>query len=1071
MADWEDLATPVSNPVTGWEDLAPQLGGSVPDPGHARDLTDAIIGGLKSSATGMAIRGKMPDQQLDENAPWYHRIGAAAGQVGGDLLLSGAGAVVGARAGPAGMMAGAFAAPMALREALMDAYTHNYATSWGGAWEIAKSALTGAAKGAVVGAATFGAGRVVAPIADSLGLFGGAAKLGTEISALTTASAAVEGHMPTWQNLMDNAILLGGVKWAVKIAGGMRDTYAQTGRTPDQLFADAKKDPLIAEALARGETPAAYAGLALDERIKAAVDADPRPEAIRQTLGAVDPPKLGDAPINDPVKYEYITDQDTLKGVLRNVEVLYQNEIGQQTRGVVTNTETAAAALRLVAGGDVAEHVVGLAENASELYARAHVLKGMTQNAFNQLEAIRGIPEADLTPRMKMQALAAIEQVSMTLADFRGARAEAGRALQIFQKLKRDSSVLGDAAQIAKLYESRGKLSDIANMVSRLKDPKGMGEFAEGYTKATTMEKVLEVWKAAMLTGFLTHEANIMGNVGKWIVDIPESALSATLTAVGRAAKGDPLNWAQYKARAFAPLYGLQYGALDGIKIAGEMWRGTGEHLEKGDVYRTAIEGKKGEIIRLPFKFLQMEDALFRTPAERAEAHIMAVDRAVKEELHPDTAEFRKAVLDYTDHPEMGLSDAAGAAAIERVQNAGAVGVFSERLGQKMETVQRALAGSPMQFVIPFFRTPANLLSWAAQHTPGLNLLSGRWRADFAAGGEQQSKAIARVVVGGAIALTAYSLAKDGLITGGGLFDKEQGGTKRAAGWQPYSFLVNDKYYSYQRMEPVAKVIGIAADMIEMMHAGKEDDTLQKQAIMLGLIFGNATVSTTYMSGLSNVINGVTDPNRYAPALLEQYASSLVPKILGQTAQAIDPHKREVDGILQSIQAQLPMMREKLLPKRDVWGEPMANEKWFDVMPVATSEASHDKVRTEAMRLQLAISDAPKYIEEKGPLKGADKRIELTDVQRDIMRVIAGKTAMTILAPIVNAPDWKSIPDFAKAEIYKKVIEGSRKQGAYAALPPDDAARVIMREKIVNEVIRQTQGGEVGQKPQQRTVK
>jgi hypothetical protein len=38
-----------------------------------------------------------------------------------------------------------------------------------------------------------------------------------------------------------------------------------------------------------------------------------------------------------------------------------------------------------------------------------------------------------------------------------------------------------------------------------------------------------------------------------------------------------------------------------------------------------------------------------------------------------------------------------------------------------------------------------------------------------------------------------------------------------------------------------------------------------------------------------------------------------------------------------------------------------------------------------------------------------------------------------------------------------KVFEGTRKQGQYAALPPDDAARAKLREKIVGEVLRQVQ--------------
>jgi hypothetical protein len=67
---------------------------------------------------------------------------------------------------------------------------------------------------------------------------------------------------------------------------------------------------------------------------------------------------------------------------------------------------------------------------------------------------------------------------------------------------------------------------------------------------------------------------------------------------------------------------------------------------------------------------------------------------------------------------------------------------------------------------------------------------------------------------------------------------------------------------------------------------------------------------------------------------------------------------------------------------------------------------------------------------------------------------VSGKHAMEILTPIVNAKDWERIPDFAKAAIFKGVIEGRASRAQYAALPPDDAARVKLRQKIVDKIIK-----------------
>jgi hypothetical protein len=1046
---------------SGFGGTDPVLGGTPATGRQAQDIGDALIAGMQNSSLGLALRGKLPSMTLGEDAPWYQRLAAGAAGLVGDAPAMLGGAIGGtAAAGPVGGMAGAFAAPMALRDGLIAAYNHNHALSWEGAWDIAKAGLVGGAEGAVLGATTGGAGKVAGTLLAGSGKAAVAVgTAGAEISALTATSAALNGKLPTWQDFMDNALLLGGVKAAVHIAGNMRATYAETGKTPAEQLADAQKDPALKEEMMGPPKPdglAAYAPLALEERIKAAVDADPRPEAIRAGLTATEPPKLGEPLEGDPVKYEYIADTETAKGVLRSVTNLYQDEISKQTRGVVTNKATAIEALKNVSDGAIDPHIVGEAGNAAEIYARAHLLKGATNYAVQELGKLAGLSDAEITPQMKLSALAAIERVSMLKSEIEGVGAEAGRALQILRAIKRDPAFLGDAENLLAVAERKGKLQDIAAMVARFKDPAQMAEFSRRYTEATTTEKMLEAWKAGILSGPQTHLANILGNMVKWFVEVPESALSATLFAADRAAHGDPLTMAQYKARAFAPILGLQYGAKEALTAAAEVWRGSGEHVEKADQYRGAIEGKAGEIIRLPFKALQVEDVLFRTVAERSESYKMAVDRAVKEGFNPDTVEGKSQIMQYTQRPEFGLSEKAGLEAIKQVQDAGAEGVFSQRLGPRLEQIQRAMAGHWSQFIIPFFRTPANLVSWAVQHTPGLNFMSGRWMDDWTAGGERKARAVARVAIGTGLAVTAYSMAQDGTLTGGGLFDKEQSGTKRAAGWQPYSIKIGDTYYSYQRMEPVAKVLGVAADLVELHNKSTDEEDKGKLAAMLVLMFGNATVSTTYLSGLSGAMNAVLDPERYGGNFVNQYATSLVPKILGQTASAMDPHKREVDGVLDAIQSQLPFLREKLLPKRDVWGEPAANSKWFDVMPVSTSQVSEDKVKTEAVRLQVAIGDAPKYAEEKGPFNPKDKRVKLEPEQRDVFRAVAGQSAMKLLAPIVNAPDWENIPDFAKAEIYKKVLEVTRKGAQYAALPPEDAARVQLRQKILDKITSQT---------------
>lgn len=1185
---------------------------SVPTPQRVQDISDAVMSGWQNSATGLALRGKLPELQLDKDAPIGQRLAAGASNILSDFIPSAIGAyagmAVGGVAGPKGAAvggaAGGFAVPMGIRDALMAAYNRGEATSWGGVWDIVKAGATGFGKGATIGAVTGGAGmavgKLVAPAAGSAVLAGNlsargarravdATAIGSELTALTAASAALEGHMPTWQDFMDNAILLGGLKGAVHVAGKMREAYAQTGKLPDEVRADAARDPaLMDELLTRGETvvrsvssetknsqlgadvfvqepvraefttdkgldislvrdfrgkynilvgdekigaitytsqpsggfriggvevapeyqrrgvataaydfieqqvikqpleagggqsaagaafreartsrgilpkeyelPGAYKLLAQEERVKAAVDfAKPEElvEAIRKHQENPDA-TLG----KEPVAYDYITDKATAEGVVAHIAEVWRAENEAHKRGAVPVAKSVEEGVALLKANELGEHKIGEAGNSGEIYARALLTKGAAERAQQLAADLAKLTKDQWSVEARLKLAAAIEQTNLFYQEFKGVSAEVGRALNMLGQIKRNPNLLGNAESMLALYEKNIPMEQVAYLMSRIKDVEGMKLFASEFSKATTTEKILEAWKAAILSGPQTHLANIAGNTTKWLLDIPESALSATIFAAGKALKGDPITVAQWKARAFAPVYGVTLGLRDAFTVATEVAVGRGEHLEKADVYRHAIEGTKGEIIRLPFRALQVQDAFFRTFGERGQAYIMAIDRATNEKLLQGSREFNEAVIRYTQDPTLGLNAAAAAKITEQIQTAGAQAVFSQRLGKRMEMAQQAMAGHWSQFFIPFVRTPANLISWSVQHLPVANLMSARWRADFAAGGEARAQALSRVTVGATLAITAYTLAEDGILTGGGMFDKEQRRAKAAAGWQPYSILIDGKWYSYQRIEPVAKVLGLAADLIELQKVSADKGDKAKIGAMMALMFGNATISTTYLSGLSNTMNALSDPDRYGGNLVEQYASSLVPKLIGQTAAAVDPYKREVDGALDAIQSQIPFLREKMLPKRDAWGEPTKNDKWFSVLPVATSEASQDKVRTEAARLQLAIADAPRFVAESSPLQRKDEQVKLTEKQRDIFRETGGKFAMEILSPLVNHPDWAQIPDFVQANMYKDVLERSRKLAEIKASPPDDPARMKIRQDLINKMTKQTNEAE-----------
>lgn len=1056
---------------------------SAPPPGTVKSIADSLAYGFENTGMVMLMRGKGPNQQMPDDAPWYYRAAAGVGGLAGDFLPGVAGAVAGTAGGPVGQMAGGFALPMALREGVVEAYNGGHALDFNGVLEIGKAALKGGAKGAIIGAATGGAGKALAPVLGQ-SVKGAVALTAAEVGVMTTVSSTLEGRVPSWQDFMDNAILLGGVKAAVGTAKTLRNVWAQTGKLPEEVRADAAKDPTLAQELMGppdpNKLPAAYEPLALEQRVQAALDKDPRPEAVRKIL--TDPnwkPTADDPP---PVRTEYITDRESLAGIYGEVGRVYAKDIEFARRGERSNAATMVDAYNMVFGGKLEPHKIGAAENAETIAGRLIVAKSALLRAEQAVAAVKADP---LNKAAQLDFYATMELLANVQKDARAAVAEWGRAGQIQRAIKRDPAMLVDAEALLAHVEKTQKapFGEIVAMFDKLRDPANKMAFAEKAMESGGLAKIVEVWRAGIFSGPLTWEANILGNVGKWATDVVERPIAALIEA---GMSKTPLKASQVKARAFAPLYGLEMAVLDGLKFFSETadlvksqgWGAAGKRLnqviegqgDKIDVLRSAndpnsanpLERGAAGFSKFSFGALKLQDIPFRTIGERMEAYKLAVDRVAREtDYHPSTTEWKQAVMRYVNEPTLGLTAEGGLAVTKAIEAAGDAQVFSQPLGKRASMASAAISGTPWEFLFPARRTPINLLDWAVQHTPGANFLSSRWRADFQAGGERQAQALARVVVGTSLAATAYGLTQSGLLTGGGLADKDMNATKEGARVPNYALKVGDTYYSVARIEPVAKLFMLAGDLAEIAKSPKLTEEDRGKAIsMMVLAFANATVSTTYLSGLANAMKAVTDPERYGQSLVEGYATSVVPKVVGQPTTMADPYKREVDGVIEAIQSQIPFLREQLVAKRDVWGQKVENERLFGVMPIGTSKAAEEKVKTEAMRLYLGLARAPEYVMERGPLKPTDKRTKLSHEQRDVLQEVSGKFAMQELSRVVSSPDWDRLPAFAQIKVYKDVMESATKIGTVAALPPDAPERVARRQKILQAIIRQSQEAE-----------
>jgi hypothetical protein len=263
-APWQN--DPIVTPAGSRDELVMP---AVRAPRAAQSLTDAIQAGWQGSATGLALRRRLPSIVLDPNhTTWYQNLAGTATRMIAEApeMIAGAagGAAVGGVAGSevpiignvvggvVGGGAGAFALPTAIRTALMERYSKGEVHSAADFLNRTSIVLQPTAKDALVGALTAGAGKAAQL---GMGTAGIGAKLATgaaEYGTMTVAPPLLDGKLPEPQDFTNAAILMVGLHAAGYAAGTLREVYAKTGIEPMRVAMEARVDPTILEDIKAG---------------------------------------------------------------------------------------------------------------------------------------------------------------------------------------------------------------------------------------------------------------------------------------------------------------------------------------------------------------------------------------------------------------------------------------------------------------------------------------------------------------------------------------------------------------------------------------------------------------------------------------------------------------------------------------------------------------------------------------------------------------------------------------------------------------------------------------------------
>jgi uncharacterized protein (DUF2267 family) len=387
-----------------------------------------------------------------------------------------------------------------------------------------------------------------------------------------------------------------------------------------------------------------------------------------------------------------------------------------------------------------------------------------------------------------------------------------------------------------------------------------------------------------------------------------------------------------------------------------------------------------------------------------------------------------------------------------------------------------------MKFDVPFWRVPVNLLRWGYQRSPVLSLTSVQNLRDIGILGGPMREMGGRISEAGIEGLNAISKMMLGNIVGGGLImggyagwitgsgpndPKLRSEMIQAGAFKPYSIYnpIGRNWISYELLHPFKAPIGTAADIGFLWSQLPWNEGAIKDTEHAMTAFGAATARnfgenpffqgiTSTAKTIDEIMHGTIGGHAAFERATGQFLSGFIPlsSVWRYVAQEVDPGLKEVHGVMDVVESQLPILNKTLYPKRDIFGKP---EKLPDSLGprmfslIRTREETDDPVAKEHLRLQLGFGDMGDHI--MGPQEPADPTkivtrtgVPLNPDEQDFRNQRLGELYLESAKEIIGAPDYKSMPDAEKIKALRNARGAARNQATGEAIDkfPSLAARV-----------------------------
>lgn len=448
-------------------------------------------------------------------------------------------------------------------------------------------------------------------------------------------------------------------------------------------------------------------------------------------------------------------------------------------------------------------------------------------------------------------------------------------------------------------------------------DAKQVTELYRSFVKPKASEWIDLLRYNSMLTSPNTHIVNIVSNLqGTSLLTPIEKTVTGLIDATRSALTGSPRQYAIGEGAAYTK--GYFTNLAKGVEDFTDVMRGR-SLIVHPDAHHIplATKGLKSvfeKTLNFPLRLLEGMDKFFSAMT------VGGLENAQKYALS-------KGIKRTSDITEEAASRVFRGGTVKQGYVLNAVDSLTNLVMQARSS-ENVLLSTIAKFTLPFVRTPTEIFKQGIEYSPlGISTL---------AGAANKTEQLSKTIIGTASAAGAALLLGQDRLTWSPPSSEKQRGEFYAAGRQPYSIKMGDKWISYSKLHPAFAfnfaLISAIDDQVKNQRLGESDaDSILKA---FGK-WGNFIADQSYLKNIGDFVAGVKGDSGGITKLISNYPQQLVPfrALLSWVQRLTDPVQRQVDPKgtmlekqMQQFMTQIPGLAQQVPERRGPLGNILKSE-------------------------------------------------------------------------------------------------------------------------------------------------